>query len=64
MAPLLLDLGTKRQEGPDISARFCCATSLRSRDKKGFAGRRPAGRGGAESSSDLSGLLLFLSLLS
>lgn len=28
MAPLLFDLGTERQEGPDISARFCCPTSL------------------------------------
>lgn len=28
MAPLLLDLGTDRQEGPDISARFCGPTSL------------------------------------
>lgn len=28
MALLLLDLGTERHEGPDISTRFCCPTSL------------------------------------
>lgn len=33
MAPLLFDLGTERHEGPDISTRFCCPTSLW-RDRK------------------------------
>lgn len=28
MAPLLFDFGTERHEGPDISTRFCCPTSL------------------------------------
>jgi len=28
MALLLFDLGTERHDGPDISTRFCCPTSL------------------------------------
>ena len=36
MAPLLFDLGTERHEGPDISTRFCCPTSLwRQREREG-----------------------------
>ena len=35
MAPLLFDLGTERHEGPDISTRFCCPTSLwRQRERR------------------------------